>query len=103
MEKKWHNRIRKDILGIDLKVPLVDGAQRPYINLDNAATTPPPFLVVQTVQASSSHSRSTGDLGYKPGNSPPKFTLRSPRQIATFRRARPRIYRPLCEKHQRRP
>ncbi|HHT48169.1 MAG TPA: aminotransferase class V-fold PLP-dependent enzyme [Firmicutes bacterium] len=51
MEKKWHNRIRKDILGIDLKVPLVDGAQRPYINLDNAATTPPLLPVVQTVQA----------------------------------------------------
>jgi len=32
--------IRRDVVGIDTKVPLLDGSQRPYIFLDNAASTP---------------------------------------------------------------
>lgn len=51
MEKKWHDRIRADILGLDRKVPLADGTKRPYINLDNAATTPPLAPVVKVVQS----------------------------------------------------
>jgi selenocysteine lyase/cysteine desulfurase len=33
--------------GIDVKIPLLDGSHRRYINLDNAASTPP-FKAVQT-------------------------------------------------------
>ena len=51
MEIKWHDRIRGAILGLDLKVPLADGTKRPYINLDNAATTPPLAPVAKAVQS----------------------------------------------------
>ncbi|NLM38088.1 MAG: aminotransferase class V-fold PLP-dependent enzyme [Firmicutes bacterium] len=51
MEKSWHEQIRTEILGIDTIVPLGDGTKRPYINLDNAATTPPLAAVVQAVQS----------------------------------------------------
>ena len=51
MEKQWHDQIRKEILGLDLKVPLCDGTRRPYLNLDNAATTPPLVAVVQVIQS----------------------------------------------------
>ena len=32
---------RSLIVGIDTLVPTLDGSTRPYINLDNAASTPP--------------------------------------------------------------
>jgi hypothetical protein len=32
--------IRQRIVGLDVKVPLLDGSKRPYVNFDNAATTP---------------------------------------------------------------
>jgi selenocysteine lyase/cysteine desulfurase len=32
--------LRADIMGIDTKVPLLDGSERPYVFLDNAASTP---------------------------------------------------------------
>lgn len=32
--------LRKEIVGVDQAVPLLDGAEIPYINLDNAASTP---------------------------------------------------------------
>ncbi len=32
--------LRKEILGIDTPVPLLDGTERPYVFLDNAASTP---------------------------------------------------------------
>ncbi len=51
MKKNWHDRIRTDILGLDRKIPLADGTKRPYINLDNAATTPPLAPVVKAVQS----------------------------------------------------
>ncbi len=35
------NPMRKRILGIDTPVPLLDGSHVPYVNLDNAASTPP--------------------------------------------------------------
>jgi cysteine desulfurase/selenocysteine lyase len=34
-----HN-VREQIVGIDAQVPLLDGSHRPYVNLDNAASTP---------------------------------------------------------------
>ncbi len=33
--------IREMIAGLDREVPLLNGTRRPYVNLDNAATTPP--------------------------------------------------------------
>lgn len=32
--------LRAEIVGIDKPVPLLDGSQIPYVNLDNAASTP---------------------------------------------------------------
>ncbi len=32
--------VRENIVGIDTQVPLLDGSQRTYVNLDNAASTP---------------------------------------------------------------
>ncbi len=42
--------LRDRVLGLDRKVPLLDGRLAPYVNLDNAATTPPLRDVVETVQ-----------------------------------------------------
>jgi len=33
-------RLRNDVVGIDTSVPLIDGTERPYVFLDNAASTP---------------------------------------------------------------
>ena len=33
--------LRQEIIGVDQPVPLLDGSVRPYVNLDNAASTPP--------------------------------------------------------------
>jgi selenocysteine lyase/cysteine desulfurase len=41
--------IRESILGIDRRVPLLDGSHRTYVNLDNAATTPVLREVADTV------------------------------------------------------
>lgn len=41
--------IRDRIVGIDTHVPLLDGSTRPYINLDNAASTPVLREVLDTV------------------------------------------------------
>lgn len=43
------NGFRDRILGVDRQVPLLDGRIAPYINLDNAATTPPLRDVVETI------------------------------------------------------
>ncbi len=32
--------LRKEIVGIDTRVPLLNGAERRYVFLDNAASTP---------------------------------------------------------------
>ncbi len=40
MEKLTIDNVREQIVGIDTKVPLLNGRTVPYINLDNAATTP---------------------------------------------------------------
>jgi selenocysteine lyase/cysteine desulfurase len=42
--------LRDRVLGLDRKVPVLDGRLMPYINLDNAATTPPLRDVVETVE-----------------------------------------------------
>ncbi len=43
-----HN-VRQHIVGIDAQVPLLDGTQRTYVNLDNAASTPSLRPVLDTV------------------------------------------------------
>ena len=43
-----HN-VRQNIVGIDMEVPLLDGSQRKYTNLDNAASTPVLRPVLDTV------------------------------------------------------
>jgi len=42
--------LRDRILGIDRQVPLLDGSLVPYVNLDNAASTPPLLDVMQTIE-----------------------------------------------------
>jgi cysteine desulfurase/selenocysteine lyase len=42
MSLATHNNNYRDLfVGLDIEVPLLDGSQRRYINLDNAASTPP--------------------------------------------------------------
>ena len=41
---------RKRIVGLDQQVPLLDGRLVPYINLDNAASTPPLQDVLAAIQ-----------------------------------------------------
>jgi selenocysteine lyase/cysteine desulfurase len=36
----WPNALQGRVVGLDRMVPLLDGRLRPYVNLDNAATTP---------------------------------------------------------------
>lgn len=43
--------IRQRIVGIDHKVPLLDGSLTSYVNLDNAASTPPMQDVLEAVEA----------------------------------------------------
>lgn len=37
------------VVGMDVQVPCIDGVERPYVNLDNAATTPPLKEVAETL------------------------------------------------------
>ena len=41
--------IRKYIVGVEEEIPLLDGKRRPYINLDNAASTPTISLITEKV------------------------------------------------------
>ena len=41
--------LRRMFIGLDEEVPLLDGTRRPYVNLDNAATTPPFRQVAESV------------------------------------------------------
>jgi len=43
------DNVRENIVGIDTVVPLLDGTRRPYINLDNAASTPVLRPVLDTI------------------------------------------------------
>jgi selenocysteine lyase/cysteine desulfurase len=47
----WIERVRQEIIGIDTAVPVLGGGLRPYISLDNAATTPALRTVRDTVDA----------------------------------------------------
>jgi selenocysteine lyase/cysteine desulfurase len=42
--------IRRRVAGLEAEVPLLGGGQRPYVNLDNAATTPPLRDVVEALE-----------------------------------------------------
>lgn len=46
---KWHHLAQQEIIGLHTKVPLLQGGQTRYINLDNAATTPPLRTVTRAV------------------------------------------------------
>ena len=41
--------IRQRVVGLDVKVPILDGSRRPYVNFDNAATTPAFWDVCETL------------------------------------------------------
>jgi len=41
--------VRKYIVGVEEEIPLLDGKRRPYINLDNAASTPTISLITEKV------------------------------------------------------
>jgi selenocysteine lyase/cysteine desulfurase len=43
--------MRARIAGLDREIPLLDGRRVPYVNLDNAASTPPLLDVVRAVEA----------------------------------------------------
>ena len=43
--------MRARIVGLDREVPLLDGRRAPYVNLDNAASTPPLVDVMRAVEA----------------------------------------------------
>jgi selenocysteine lyase/cysteine desulfurase len=45
------NALRNRVVGLDRPVPLIDGQLRPYVNLDNAATTPPLRDVADAITA----------------------------------------------------
>jgi len=47
--KKLDLDVRHHIVGVDTKVPLLNGQQATYINFDNAASTPPLREVLQTI------------------------------------------------------
>ena len=40
VEKLTIDNIRKQVVGVDTKAPVLDGTYRAYINFDNASTTP---------------------------------------------------------------
>ena len=42
--------LRNEIVGIDTRVPLLDGSQRPYVFLDNAASTPAFRAVLKAIE-----------------------------------------------------
>jgi len=42
--------IRQRVVGLDVKVPVLDGSRRPYVNFDNAATTPSFWDVCETME-----------------------------------------------------
>ena len=39
------------VAGRDVRVPVLGGDRRPYVNFDNAASTPPFFRVLRTLDA----------------------------------------------------
>ncbi|ARC84615.1 beta-eliminating lyase family protein [Clostridium argentinense CDC 2741] len=49
MSSKYNNVYRKLVVGVNNKVPLIDGTLVTGINFDNAATTPPLFCVLDDI------------------------------------------------------
>ncbi|MBS5825205.1 MAG: aminotransferase class V-fold PLP-dependent enzyme [Clostridium argentinense] len=49
MSSKYNNVYRKLVVGVNTKVPLIDGTLVNSINFDNAATTPPLFCVLDDI------------------------------------------------------
>lgn len=45
------DNVREQIVGVETHVPLLDGSQRPYVNFDNAASTPALRPVVEKIEA----------------------------------------------------
>ncbi len=43
------DEIRQRVVGLDVKTPVHDGSRRPYVNFDNAATTPAFWDVIETL------------------------------------------------------
>ncbi len=43
------SEVRQRVVGADVKVPLLDGSMRPYVNFDNAATTPALWDVLEAL------------------------------------------------------
>jgi cysteine desulfurase / selenocysteine lyase len=52
VEKHSFNPFREQIVGIDQKVPILDGSLRPYVFLDNAASTPAFRSVMEAINQS---------------------------------------------------
>jgi cysteine desulfurase/selenocysteine lyase len=42
--------LRSEIVGLDTRVPLLDGNERPYVFLDNAASTPTFRTVLRCIE-----------------------------------------------------
>ena len=51
MNSKSHQNFQNLLFGADTPVPLLDGTYQRYINLDNAASTPPLKAVVKSIQS----------------------------------------------------
>ncbi|KPL08817.1 hypothetical protein AMJ85_07795, partial [candidate division BRC1 bacterium SM23_51] len=50
MQSQLHPGLRDLVAGLDTEVPLLQGGRRGYVNLDNAATTPPFHSVLELVK-----------------------------------------------------
>ena len=46
----WTEEIRQRVVGLDVRVPLLDGSRRQYVNFDNAASAPAFWDVVETLE-----------------------------------------------------
>lgn len=65
-EAKTHADLRQEIVGVDQAVPLLDGSTATYVNLDNAASTPPLRRVKEKVdEAMSWYSSVHRGSGFK--------------------------------------
>ncbi len=49
LDKSALSEMRQRVVGLDVKAPVLDGSRRPYVNFDNAATTPAFWDVIETL------------------------------------------------------
>ena len=78
------NRWRERIIGLDERLPLLDGRLAPYINLDNAASTPPLRDVSTRCTAFCPTTRvSTGARASNRVSAPRRMTKRTTRSRAS--------------------